>query len=102
MADYTLGLTDEGIYEIPLAAGVAKTIAVTSGKYVKDGLVFQQISGASPVYGKAGTAIVPQDPKSVMVVTGQWASFINELGTKVTTFVIVSAAAAVVSVYRNE
>jgi hypothetical protein len=101
MADYTIGLTDEGAYEIPLAAGVAKTIQITSGRYARDGVIVQQLSGASPVYARRGTTVTAQDPKSTMVVAGQWASVVNESGALTITISVISVAAAVISVYRD-
>lgn len=102
MADFIMGAGDQGIYEIPLTAGVAVTISVPGGTD-PNGLTVLVHSGSTPIYADFTATLVPKDSKAKIIFpAGAWASIPPWRSTAETPniFAVVSASSAVVSVFR--
>jgi hypothetical protein len=97
MADHTLNRDDQGIYEIPLAANIAKTIEIapTSGA-----VQIITHTGDSPIYVKRGTSVVAREPGADMTVAGNYLQLGVPPHGQTTTLAIISATAANISIIR--
>lgn len=98
MADYTITPDDQGAYEIPLAAGVEKTVEITLTGRPTVNVVHH--SGDNPIYIGVNRAAVAADSGMRMLMPGSWLELtLSAQSTR--TIHLISTGDAVVSVTRS-
>lgn len=99
MADYTIGLNDKGVYEIPLAAGVSSVVYLARGITTTRVKVLVH-AGTTPVYARQGTTVAVQDPRATVIPPFTWDDDVSEGIGGGASIALISADDAIVSVYR--
>lgn len=100
MADYSIGVDEQGVYEIPLTGGDITTVQFTNrAGYINNAVQINVHDASAPVYVRYGNNVDVRDPKASVVISGTWITLPDNWDDKFTV-AIISAAAAIVSVTR--
>lgn len=100
MADYTIDVDEQGVYEIPLTGGDITTVQFNNrAGYINNAVQINVHDASSPVYVRYGDTVDIRDPKASVVISGTWITLPDNWDDNFTV-AIISASAATVSVTR--